>query len=212
MIIGVPKEIKEQEYRVALLPPAAYQLIKRGHHVVVERGAGAGSGYPDGDYEQAGAKPVDDHAAVFGQASFTANLCNRSVSFGPASADTLCGPAGTALDTNGNLYIADGLSGGFFNSRVLEYDDHRRLTRFREKPALDFDVSMGIYCLDRSVIEALPRGVAYGFDKLMLDSLGAGHEVSIRPFEGYWLDIGRPDDYEYANEHFAELSARLGLR
>ena len=47
MIIGVPKEIKEQEYRVALLPSAAYQLIKRGHQVLVERGAGDGSGYPD---------------------------------------------------------------------------------------------------------------------------------------------------------------------
>ena len=55
MIIGVPKEIKDQEFRVALLPSAAYQLIKRGHEVVVERNAGAGSGYPDADYAQAGA-------------------------------------------------------------------------------------------------------------------------------------------------------------
>jgi len=68
MIIGVPREIKDQEYRVALLPSAAYQLIQRGHQVVVERGAGTGAGYPDGDYEQAGAKLVDGHAAVFEQA------------------------------------------------------------------------------------------------------------------------------------------------
>ena len=47
MIVGVPKEIKEQEYRVALLPGGVYQLVKRGHKVVVERGAGAGAGYPD---------------------------------------------------------------------------------------------------------------------------------------------------------------------
>ena len=68
MIIGVPKEIKEQEYRVAMLPSGAYQLVKRGHQVLVERGAGAGAGYPDADYEQAGAKLVDSHAAVFAQA------------------------------------------------------------------------------------------------------------------------------------------------
>src|SRR5436189_4467624 len=68
MIIGVPREIKDQEYRVALLPSAAYQLIQRGHQVVVECGAGMGAGYPDGDYEQAGAKLVDGHAAVFEQA------------------------------------------------------------------------------------------------------------------------------------------------
>src|ERR1041384_1599945 len=68
MIIGVPKEIKEQEHRVALLPSAAYQLIKRGHQVIVERNAGAGAGYPDRDYESAGATMVNDHAAAFAQA------------------------------------------------------------------------------------------------------------------------------------------------
>src|SRR5207253_8945324 len=68
MIIGVPREIKDQEYRVALLPSAAYQLIKRGHQVVVERGAGAGAGYPDNDYEQAGGTLLEDHAAVFRKA------------------------------------------------------------------------------------------------------------------------------------------------
>jgi alanine dehydrogenase len=68
MIIGVPKEIKEQEYRVALLPSGAYQLIKRGHEVVVERGAGLGAGYPDAEYEQAGAKLVDSHKEIFDQA------------------------------------------------------------------------------------------------------------------------------------------------
>jgi alanine dehydrogenase len=65
MNIGVPKEIKEQEYRVAMLPSGAYQLTKHGHQVVVERGAGAGAGYPDAEYEQAGATMVTSHAAVF---------------------------------------------------------------------------------------------------------------------------------------------------
>lgn len=65
MTIAVPKEIKDQEYRVALLPSAAYQLIKRGHAVVVQRGAGVASGYPDSDYEQAGAKLLDTPAEVF---------------------------------------------------------------------------------------------------------------------------------------------------
>ncbi len=68
MIIGIPKEIKDHEYRVALLPSAAYQLIKRGHSVVVERGAGIGAGYPDLEYEHAGAKLLDSHAGVFEQA------------------------------------------------------------------------------------------------------------------------------------------------
>jgi alanine dehydrogenase len=68
VIIGVPKEIKKQEHRVALLPSAAYQLIKRGHAVLVERGAGVGAGFADEDYGRAGATLVNDHAAVFERA------------------------------------------------------------------------------------------------------------------------------------------------
>src|SRR5580700_3941175 len=68
MIIGVPKEIKDHEYRVALLPSAAYQLIKRGHQVLVEKNAGAGAGYPDHDYEQSGSRLVGDHREIFEKA------------------------------------------------------------------------------------------------------------------------------------------------
>ena len=68
MVIGVPKEIKQQEFRVALLPSAAYQLTKRGHQVLVERNAGTGAGYSDGDYLQAGAKLIDSHEGVFAEA------------------------------------------------------------------------------------------------------------------------------------------------
>jgi len=65
MVIGVPREIKSQEARVALLPSAAYLLIQRGHQVIVEKDAGLGSGYPDDQYTAAGAKIVPNHADVF---------------------------------------------------------------------------------------------------------------------------------------------------
>src|SRR5213080_321116 len=68
MIIGVPKEIKEQEQRVALLPSAANQLTRRGHSVLVEKNAGIGSGYPDEDYVKAGAEIVDHAKEVFARA------------------------------------------------------------------------------------------------------------------------------------------------
>ena len=95
---------------------------------------------------------------------------------------------------------------------VLHYDAACHLKKFQEKPTSNFDVSMGIYCIHRSIVEALPRGAAYGFDNLMADGLAQGKQIQIRPFSGYWLDIGRQDDYEYANENFAELSAKLGLK
>src|SRR5436189_1166193 len=68
MIIGVPKEIKEQESRVGLLPYTAQLLTRRGHTVLVQREAGLGSGYPNEDYLQAGAKIVEKAENLFGQA------------------------------------------------------------------------------------------------------------------------------------------------
>lgn len=68
MIVGAPKEIKAQEHRVGLLPSGVYQLVQAGHEVVVESGAGAGSGYPDSDYLKAGARLTTSHEEVFNQA------------------------------------------------------------------------------------------------------------------------------------------------
>src|SRR6187401_94494 len=68
MIIGIPKEIKQQENRVSLLPSAAYQLRKRGHTVLVEKNAGVGTGYPDGDYIAAGAEIIANAPELFKRA------------------------------------------------------------------------------------------------------------------------------------------------
>jgi len=68
MIIGVPKEIKEQEQRVGLLPSAAKQLTRGSHSVLVEKNAGIGSGYPDQEYANAGAEIVDQAKEVFARA------------------------------------------------------------------------------------------------------------------------------------------------
>lgn len=74
MIIGVPKEIKEQEQRVALLPSAAEQLKRRGHSVLVEKNAGIGSGYPDEQYVKAGAEIVDLAGGVFKRADLVVKV------------------------------------------------------------------------------------------------------------------------------------------
>jgi alanine dehydrogenase len=65
MIIGVPKEIKKDEYRVALIPVGVEELVKKGHTILLERGAGLGSGIPDGEYSRAGAKLVGNVKKVF---------------------------------------------------------------------------------------------------------------------------------------------------
>lgn len=68
MIIGCPREIKAQENRVAMLPSAAYQLSRRNHTVLMEAGAGSGSGYSDDEYRVAGAEIVPTHEGVFERA------------------------------------------------------------------------------------------------------------------------------------------------
>src|SRR6266513_3732483 len=74
MVIGVPKEIKEQEQRVALLPSAANQLIRRGHSVLVEKNAGVGCGYADEEYAKAGAEIVDQARESFARADLTVKV------------------------------------------------------------------------------------------------------------------------------------------
>jgi hypothetical protein len=68
MIIGVPKEIKDNEYRVSLTPGGAHQLVEEGHRVLVQRGAGDGSGFTDDEYAQTGAELIADAAEVWRKA------------------------------------------------------------------------------------------------------------------------------------------------
>ncbi|HVZ44803.1 MAG TPA: alanine dehydrogenase [Ramlibacter sp.] len=68
MLIGVPREIKNHEYRVGLTPASVRELIAHGHEVIVQSGAGAAIGLDDGQYRAAGAKMADDAAGIFASA------------------------------------------------------------------------------------------------------------------------------------------------
>ncbi len=74
MIVGVPREIKPDEYRVAMLPVGVEELTRRGHQVVMEAGAGLGSGLADHDYLRAGAEMVASPADVFGKADMVVKV------------------------------------------------------------------------------------------------------------------------------------------
>src|SRR4051812_20100291 len=68
MKVGVPREIKADEYRVAMIPVGVESLVKAGHEVLVEAQSGVGSGFADEDYVKAGAKMVAKPADIFAQA------------------------------------------------------------------------------------------------------------------------------------------------
>ncbi len=94
------------------------------------------------------------------------------------------------------------------NYGVLEIKDDK-LSGFQEKPEIELFVSMGVYAVSRAVLEYVPPGRKYGFDDLMRDLLRGGQEIHVERFKGYWLDIGRPDDYMQAIEEYDEWKDRL---
>lgn len=83
--------------------------------------------------------------------------------------------------------------------------DAGRIVGFREKPALRYPVSMGVYAMSRTTLAPYPPGLPFGFDQLVLDLLAAGERPATYPFDGFWLDIGRPEDYDEANRVCEQL-------
>jgi len=92
---------------------------------------------------------------------------------------------------------------------VLDINNINILTGFREKPVSTYDVSMGIYMVSKKAVEYIPKDTFYGFDHLMLDLMKNGEEPKVQKFNGYWLDIGRPDDYAQAIDEFDNMKERF---
>ena len=80
---------------------------------------------------------------------------------------------------------------------VLEGDGNV-LKKFNEKPEFPFVVSMGIYAVSNNIMQYIPDNQYFGFDMLMMELLDKGIKVRTQEYEGYWMDIGRPDDYQQA--------------
>lgn len=92
---------------------------------------------------------------------------------------------------------------------VLEVDNTGFLAGFKEKPVKHYQVSMGIYMVNKKVLKYLPEDKLYGFDKLMNNLLRSREKVRVKNYSGYWLDIGRPDDYARAITEFDRLKIKL---
>ena len=83
------------------------------------------------------------------------------------------------------------------------------ISAFREKPTEEFSVSMGVYAVSRDTLRGYQPGLALGFDELVLDLLEQETPPRVSPFDGFWLDIGRPDDYDTANDEWPSLRRKL---
>jgi len=88
---------------------------------------------------------------------------------------------------------------------IVETASNGQITEFREKPTIDYLVSMGIYVFSPRVREYIPRSQKFDFPELVQRLLASNQRVLAYESEEYWKDIGRPDDYQQANEDFPTL-------
>jgi NDP-mannose synthase len=91
---------------------------------------------------------------------------------------------------------------------VVHVEDDR-IAGFEEKPTISYDVSMGVYVFERSVVELIESGVPLDFPELLERLLDRGETVGAYRSDSFWLDIGRPEDYALAVSRFEELRAEF---
>jgi NDP-sugar pyrophosphorylase family protein len=94
---------------------------------------------------------------------------------------------------------------------VIQCDGDDRVSGYLEKPTTDYTVSMGIYVFEPRVLDYIPVGQYLDFPDLILKLIASGERVSGYPFDGYWMDLGRPDDYVKANEDFTKMKKQFLL-
>ena len=92
---------------------------------------------------------------------------------------------------------------------LLETNKKDSLVKFLEKPKRNFNVSMGIYMLNKDILKYIPNKKFFGFDNLMIKLLKLKKKIKVKKHMGYWQDIGRPSDYLLATEEFKKMKKKL---
>jgi len=92
---------------------------------------------------------------------------------------------------------------------VLKVNTNNELYDYIEKPTLYYSVSMGVYAFKKEVLDYIPVNEYFDFPDLIKKLLKYEKKVLHYPFDGYWLDIGRPEDYELAIEEFEKYKSEL---
>ena len=92
---------------------------------------------------------------------------------------------------------------------ITEIDDENRIVGYKEKPVIDYLVSMGVYIFNPEVLDYVEDDTYFDLPDLINRLISNGKTVNGYVFNGYWLDIGRHDDYERANHEFEEVFKNL---
>jgi NDP-sugar pyrophosphorylase family protein len=92
---------------------------------------------------------------------------------------------------------------------VIQWDGNPKIHGYVEKPSYDFCVSMGVYVFDPRVVRYIPRGEYLDFPDLVHKLIEGGEKVVGFSFQGYWQDLGRPDDYQRATQDFERMRSQF---
>ena len=104
---------------------------------------------------------------------------------------------------NQNLFtISSHIRNEMIDYGVLIRGNKQNLKAFKEKPVEEFMVSMGIYAVNKKILDFIPKNKKFGFDNLMNKLLNKRMNISFKIHNNSWLDIGRPEDYLKATEIF----------
>lgn len=92
---------------------------------------------------------------------------------------------------------------------VIQWNGDTNIDGYIEKPKYDYSVSMGIYVFEPRVLDYIPKGKYYDFPDLVKSLISNGEKVVGYNFDGYWQDLGRPDDYERATTDFDNMHSQF---
>ena len=92
---------------------------------------------------------------------------------------------------------------------VIQWDGDDRISGYIEKPTTEYTVSMGLYVFEPRVLKYIPAGQYLDFPDLILKLIASGETVNGYTFDGYWMDLGRPDDYVQANQDFCNMKKQF---
>ena len=95
------------------------------------------------------------------------------------------------------------------NLGVIQSNDNNEITDYLEKPSLEYMVSMGIYIFEPAVLNYIQPNTYLDFPDLVHKLLSAGVKVFGFPFDGYWQDLGNPDDYQQAQQDFESMQSQI---
>ena len=113
------------------------------------------------------------------------------------------------ISSNVPLTVATYLLPIVIEKGVITIDSESCVSAITEKPTLKHNVSMGLYIINPEIVEMIPQAKRYDAPDLMNELLANGEKVGAYLFDGYWLDIGLPRDYEKALNEFSSMRKEL---